>query len=93
MIRWILRIAGGAVALVLVYFGVTFVQVWQTSRRDQARPAQAIVVLGAAQYDGRPSEVLRARLDHAIDLYRRRLAPVIVVMHGMPWPMAARRIS
>jgi uncharacterized SAM-binding protein YcdF (DUF218 family) len=82
MIRWILRIAGGAVALVLVYFGVTFVQVWQTSRRDQARPAQAIVVLGAAQYDGRPSEVLRARLDHAIDLYRRRLAPVIVVTGG-----------
>jgi uncharacterized SAM-binding protein YcdF (DUF218 family) len=82
MIRWFLRIVGGAVAVVLVYFGVTFVQVWLTSRRDQARPAQAIVVLGAAQYDGRPSEVLRARLDHAVDLYRRRLAPIIVVTGG-----------
>ena len=82
MKRWVLRIAGGVVAAVIVYFGVTFVQVWLTSRRDQARPAQAIVVLGAAQFDGRPSEVLRARLDHAVELYRRKLAPVIVVTGG-----------
>ena len=42
------------------------------SRRDDARPSDAIIVLGAAQYNGRPSPVLAARLDHAIDLYRRR---------------------
>ena len=82
MKRWFLRIVGGLVAVVLVYFAVTFVQVWLTSRRDRARPAQAIVVLGAAQFDGRPSEVLRARLDHAVGLFRRKLAPVIVVTGG-----------
>ena len=82
MRRWVLRGAGAVVGIVLLYFVVTFVQVWLTSRRDQARPAQAIVVLGAAQYDGRPSEVLQARLDHAVDLYHRDLAPLIVVTGG-----------
>ena len=71
-----------AVALPALYFGVTFVQVWWTSRQDDARPAQAVIVLGAAQYDGRPSSVLRARLDHAADLYRRKIAPVVVVTGG-----------
>jgi uncharacterized SAM-binding protein YcdF (DUF218 family) len=82
MRRWVIRAVAALVAVVLVYFAVTFVQVWLTSRRDQARPVQAIVVLGAAQYDGRPSEVLRARLDHAVELFRRKLAPVIVVTGG-----------
>jgi uncharacterized SAM-binding protein YcdF (DUF218 family) len=71
-----------AIVVPVLYFGVTFVQVWQTSRRDDARPAQAVIVLGAAQYDGRPSPVLRARLDHAADLYRRKIAPVVVVTGG-----------
>jgi uncharacterized SAM-binding protein YcdF (DUF218 family) len=71
-----------AAVLPVVYFAVTFVQVWQTSRRDGARPVQAVIVLGAAQYDGRPSAVLRARLDHAADLYRRKIAPVVVVTGG-----------
>lgn len=66
------------VALGCLYVAITFVQVWQTSREDAARPADAIVVLGAAQYDGRPSPVLRARLDAALELYRRGIAPVIV---------------
>jgi uncharacterized SAM-binding protein YcdF (DUF218 family) len=65
---------------------VTFLQVLWTSRRDDARgnsrTVQAIVVLGAAQYNGRPSPVLRARLDHAADLYRRHVAPLIVVTGG-----------
>ena len=46
------------------------------------RPSQAIIVLGAAQYNGTPSPVLAARLDHAIDLYREHIAPVIVVTGG-----------
>jgi uncharacterized SAM-binding protein YcdF (DUF218 family) len=50
--------------------------------RDEARPAAAIVVLGAAQYVGRPSPVLRARLDHAIALWRRGLAPRIIFTGG-----------
>jgi uncharacterized SAM-binding protein YcdF (DUF218 family) len=66
----------------VVYFGTTFVQVVLASRRDGARPAQAIVVFGAAQYDGRPSPVLKARLDHAADLYYRDLADTIFVTGG-----------
>jgi len=53
------------------------------SRQDQRRPADAIVVLGAAQYNGKPSPVLRARLDHALTLYREGLAPTIVVTGGI----------
>ena len=59
------------------------VAVLLTGRRDEARPADAIVVLGAAQYEGRPSPVLRARLDHALELYRRGLAPVMIVTGGI----------
>lgn len=82
MLRLIRRAAALGLALATIYFGVTFVQVWQASREDHARPADAIVVLGAAQYDGRPSPVLRARLDHAIDLYEQGIAPVIWVTGG-----------
>ncbi len=77
-----LRVCFAGVAIVFLYFSVTFVQVWMASRRDEARPSQAIIVLGAAQYNGRPSPVLAARLDHAIDLYRDDIAPVIVVTGG-----------
>jgi len=81
-LKWAIRGAALLVALVLLYLGVTFVQVWMASRRDEARPVQAIVVLGAAQYAGRPSPVLKARLDHAADLYDRHLADTIVVTGG-----------
>src|SRR5690606_27720941 len=57
---------------------VTFVQVWHASTQDDERPSEAIVVLGAAQYDGRPSPVLQARLDRAYELYRAGVAPLIV---------------
>ena len=71
------------VALVLLgYFAFTFVQVWSASRRDSARSSQAIIVLGAAQYNGRPSPVLQARLDHAAALYEAGIAPVIVLTGG-----------
>src|SRR5436309_6891746 len=72
----------GLLAALLLYLGVTYVQVWYAARHDRARPAQAIVVFGTAQYNGVPSPVLAARLDHAVDLYRRKLAPVIVVTGG-----------
>ena len=77
-----LRIAIPLLALFLTYLSVVFVQVWLAARRDDARPADAIVVLGAAQFDGRPSKILTARLDHAVDLYRRGIAPVVVVTGG-----------
>jgi uncharacterized SAM-binding protein YcdF (DUF218 family) len=76
------RLVGFVVLAVLVYLTVTFVQVWLASRRDGARPAEAIVVFGAAQYNGRPSPVLRARLDHAAELYAQDIAEVIVVTGG-----------
>ena len=79
VVRWGLVVA---VAGPVLYFAVTFAQVWWTARHDGARPAQAVIVLGAAQYDGRPSPVLRARLDHAADLWHRKLAPVVVVTGG-----------
>lgn len=80
------RLLRQAVALIVVlvvgYVGVTFVQVWMASRRDEAKQAQAIVVLGAAQYNGRPSAVLRARLDHAAALFTKGFADVVVVTGG-----------
>jgi len=82
VLRIVLRIGLAVFTLVFVYLAVTFVQVWTASRRDEARPSDAIIVLGAAEYDGRPSPVLAARLDHAIQLYRDGIAPVIVVTGG-----------
>jgi uncharacterized SAM-binding protein YcdF (DUF218 family) len=61
---------------------LTVVQVWRAARADDARPSEAIVVLGAAQYDGRPSQAFAARLDHARDLYEQGIAPLIVVTGG-----------
>ena len=87
MLRYLSWRIAFRVALVLVaagflYFTVTFIQVWRAARSDDARPSQAIVVLGAAQFDGRPSAVFRARLDHAADLYDDGIAPTIVVTGG-----------
>jgi len=82
LLKWALRIAALLGFLVFIYLSVTFVQVWMASRRDEARPSDAIVVLGAAQYDGRPSKVLAARLDHAYELFRAGIAPKIVVTGG-----------
>jgi uncharacterized SAM-binding protein YcdF (DUF218 family) len=52
------------------------------SEMDQARSADSIVVLGAAQYDGRPSPVLRARLDHGIELWDQHLAKLLILTGG-----------
>lgn len=70
----------------VLYFVVTLVQVWNTGRDDSfletRRNVDAIVVLGAAQYDGRPSPQLRARLDHVVTLWNLPVAPVVVVTGG-----------
>jgi uncharacterized SAM-binding protein YcdF (DUF218 family) len=63
----------------VVYLGVTVVQVWLTGRHYDARPAQAIVVMGSAQYNGVPSPDLAARLQEAEVLWRAHLAPLVVV--------------
>ncbi|HEX6312887.1 MAG TPA: YdcF family protein [Acidimicrobiia bacterium] len=84
VLRWRVVLSVGLVLVLtgFLYFTVTFVQVVLAARRDDARPSQAIVVLGAAQYDGRPSPVFQARLDHAADLYAEGIAPMIVVTGG-----------
>ena len=83
--RWfggMLRVGLLLLAALVAYLVFTFVQVWLASRQDDAAAADAIIVLGAAQYDGEPSPVLAARLDHAADLYFRGMAPLIVVTGG-----------
>lgn len=82
VLRWASRLVAAALAVVVVYLGVTFAQVWWTSTHDDAVPASAIVVMGAAQWNGRPSPVLQARLDHAAELWRAGVAPVVVVTGG-----------
>jgi len=81
-LRWVLLLAGLVAGVVFVYLVVTLFQVWWASRQNQARPVQAIIVLGAAQYNGVPSPDLQARLDHALALWQAGLAPVIVVTGG-----------
>jgi uncharacterized SAM-binding protein YcdF (DUF218 family) len=73
-----------AVAITVLFVSLSFVarRIEQQSTRDEAQPADVIVVLGAAEYRGRPSPVLRARLDHALDLYNRKLAPSIMTTGG-----------
>ncbi|HUX35381.1 MAG TPA: YdcF family protein [Gemmatimonadaceae bacterium] len=79
--RWKKAARGIAAGLACAWLAALFtVVVW--GKRDTARPAGAIVVLGAAQYVGRPSPVLRARLDHAIALWQRGLAPRLVLTGG-----------
>ncbi len=70
------------IVAVLGYFAVSYLQVWSTGRSDQARPVDAIVVMGAAQYDGDPSPQLAARLDHVAELWPQGLAPLVVVTGG-----------
>jgi uncharacterized SAM-binding protein YcdF (DUF218 family) len=80
--RLLIRLVSVALVVVAAYGVLTFGQVWAASRQNDTRDAQAIVVLGAAQYNGRPSPVLEARLRHALDLYRQGVAPFIVVTGG-----------
>src|SRR6185503_19221173 len=70
------------VTAAVVYLAVTFVQVWHAGRDDQRRPVEAIIVLGAAQYNGSPSPVFERRLRHALTLYESDLARFIVVTGG-----------
>jgi uncharacterized SAM-binding protein YcdF (DUF218 family) len=79
--RWWLLLVLAAVAG-LVLLAVTAARVVHTASLQEIHPADAIVVFGAAEYSGRPSPVLRARLDHALELYARGVAPVIITTGG-----------
>jgi uncharacterized SAM-binding protein YcdF (DUF218 family) len=76
------RIVLVLLAALLVFYIVSCIRIVQQARHDEARPADAIVVLGAAEYAGRPSPVFRARLDHAYELFDKKLAPVVIVSGG-----------
>src|SRR5665213_545467 len=83
VLRSLLRglvLAGVIVAC--IWFWWLFLQIHHAALVDQAGPADAIAVFGAAEYNGRPSPVLNARLEHALDLYQRGLAPVIITLGG-----------
>jgi uncharacterized SAM-binding protein YcdF (DUF218 family) len=80
--KLVLRIALVVLAILVVFYLVTFVQVWRAADADEREKTEAIIVLGAAQYDGRPTDVFAARLDHAAQLWKDGVAPTIVVTGG-----------
>ncbi len=81
MKRW--RLVVVLLVLLLVgYPAFLGFNIWQQSRVDEVRGADAIVVLGAAQYDGEPSPVFKARLDHALFLYNEDLSDIVIVTGG-----------
>jgi uncharacterized SAM-binding protein YcdF (DUF218 family) len=82
-----LRRAASLLAMALAMFVLGYlmalsVRIGRQSTRDEARPADAIIVMGAAEYRGHPSPVLKLRLDHAVQLYQQRLAPYIMTTGG-----------
>lgn len=69
-------------ASALIFYLHTCIGIVQQAARDERRPTDAIVVFGAAEYYGRPSPVLRARLDHGLDLFRQDMAPFVITTGG-----------
>jgi uncharacterized SAM-binding protein YcdF (DUF218 family) len=59
-----------------------YMEIADVANHDEAQPADAIAVFGAAEYSGRPSPVLHARLDHAVELYRKQIAPIVITLGG-----------
>ncbi len=79
VLRWSL---GMALVGALAWVGWLYFQINAVAAKDEARTADAIAVFGAAEYLGRPSPVLHARLDHAVELYRKGIAPVVITLGG-----------
>ena len=78
---WVSLLILGCGAVLAVFVG-TAVRVIETASRQEVHPADAIVVFGAAEYSGHPSPVLKARLDHALDLFHQGVAPVVITTGG-----------
>lgn len=76
------RVVGLFLIISLIYGCTNLAQVWWVGRSDQARAVDAIVVLGVAQYDGRPSPQLQARLDHALTLLLEGASPLVITTGG-----------
>ncbi len=79
---WPLWVVAGAATAVALFLGISSIQIVHQAGLQEVRPADAIVVFGAAEYAGRPSPVYRARLDHAYDLFQRGAAPVVITTGG-----------
>lgn len=82
VLRTVVQLAVGALLASVVLVGYMAVQISAQGSLDERRPVDAIVVLGAAQLNGRPSDVFRARLQHAVELWEAGLAPYLVVTGG-----------
>ena len=82
MRRELIRLAGAACLGIVLVGGYATYRIWAQGQRDEERPADAIVVMGAAQYDGRPSPVFAARLDHAVSLYFAGVGSKLVMTGG-----------
>jgi uncharacterized SAM-binding protein YcdF (DUF218 family) len=80
--RWVFRLVVGALLMAALVVGGTAFRVWQVARVDDRQPVDAVIVLGAAQYDGEPSSIFAYRLRHAETLYEDGLAPRIVTTGG-----------
>jgi uncharacterized SAM-binding protein YcdF (DUF218 family) len=80
--HWPLWALAAVALFFLLFLSVTSVRIVSDAGKQELHPADAIVVFGAAEYSGKPSPVLRARLDHAYDLYAKHLAPVIITTGG-----------
>jgi uncharacterized SAM-binding protein YcdF (DUF218 family) len=81
-VRLLARLILVAVVALIAFAGYAAYRIWDQGTRDEQRRADAIIVMGAAQYDGRPSPVFAARLDHAIDLFHAGLARWLIVTGG-----------
>ena len=79
--KWV-RLLALTVAVVLIYVASVCLHIVQEASQQETPPADAIVVFGAAEYAGRPSPVYRARLDHAFELFKRGIAPVVIATGG-----------
>jgi uncharacterized SAM-binding protein YcdF (DUF218 family) len=81
-VRAIARLLVAGLIAAIALAGYAAYRIWDQGNRDDRPSADAIVVMGAAQYDGRPSPVFAARLDHAIELYHEGVAPRLIVTGG-----------
>src|SRR6202167_1012195 len=80
--RWLLRLEALGLAALVSFLTLTAIGIVHEGTLQEIHPADAIVVFGAAEYSGRPSPVLRARLDHAFELFKQGIAPVVIVTGG-----------
>ncbi|MFL6136277.1 MAG: YdcF family protein [Frankiaceae bacterium] len=80
--KWVKRVVLLLLSVVVLLFAVTAVRVWYVARQDDHPRSDVIIVLGAAQLNGKPTNIFAARLDHAAQLYRLHVAPRIITVGG-----------